>query len=144
MEFLAIIAFLASLTFLYRDITRRTYYWLIEMARGAKQAKIGDFEVTLRDGTIIPVQETPLLPLWGRILLSKLNSEEIGVLIELSQHREGTAAIDAMKNTYSSLFARGLLERDAESMRESRKVCLSNTGFELAEQLLMKTKDLPQ
>ncbi|NEP15465.1 MAG: hypothetical protein F6J97_01020 [Leptolyngbya sp. SIO4C1] len=141
MEMLAIVSFLAALSLIYVGLTRQIYVLLLEAARNTKQAKFGELEVVLKDGTVLPVNEIGNLPTWARILLSQLNTRQIGVLIQLAQSQEKENIVPGLRETYKDLRSRGLLEHDAEFMSTSKQVWLSKTGLELSILLLKKPGD---
>ena len=140
MELLAIISFIAFLSLIYLGISKRIYYILTDLIRNTKQAKFGDFEIMLKDGAVIPINDVSHLPVWSRVLLSQLTSKEVGILAQLSQNEHGSDIIVSMKDVYRDLRAKGLLEHDAKSIANSKRIWLSKTGNELARLLLVNPK----
>ena len=141
MEILAIVSLLATINLLYIGYAKHFYYSLLDAFHKAKQAKFGDLEVVLQDGTVFSVKDMDCLPPWGRVVLSQLSSRDIGVLIQLS-HTEGKEVlVSGLREAYLNLRARGLLKHDAPSLYKSKYVWLSKTGYELSALLLVKVED---
>lgn len=102
-----------------------------------KQAKLGSFEILLKDGTVVSVESLDGFPLWSRIVLTQMTSQDIGVLIQLYRSRgDGMEIVGAMDYAYRNLRDRGLLEHDTGAMSTASKVWLSESGIELSRMLL--------
>lgn len=106
---------------------------LITIARSARQAKVGAVEVQLGD-KIIDRHKFSSLSIKKQVLLTSLNSQEVGLLAEISNFDSYPTA-ESMHFKLRNLRDLGLIVPDTERLGGSTCVMLTATGRELVEEI---------
>lgn len=132
MQFLAIASLVATLVIVFENHARQLYQLGVEMIGNARHAKLGQFEISLRDGSPLDASVFLTAPPWVKVALPTLTSSEVGLLVELSMREGGFAVTDALKRQLRNLRNAGLLDHNKETLEESTEVSLTQAGSEIA------------
>jgi hypothetical protein len=108
---------------------------LIPMVASAKRAKISGFEVELRDPTSEISKVLTTQPSWVRYVLSELQPKNLGVLFLLKDKGKYVFP-GALRDSLTPLRNAGLVEHNAEALRDSNTAWLSPLGADLVSRLL--------
>ncbi|GAB5527108.1 MAG: hypothetical protein Roseis2KO_49800 [Roseivirga sp.] len=129
---IAVVSLILLLGVLYKSQARKVRDLFLELLKGTSKAKVGSLELQLEQKLQDYSKIIATKSIWSQILLSKLDSEHIGLLLTIQ--KEGTFKIQGtVKNKLRDLRSHGLLTHDKATMEESSEVQLTKTGKELAE-----------
>jgi hypothetical protein len=135
MQAVAIVALVASLAVIFKHQAAQIYKSGLDLIQSTKQAKLGSLEVHLsRELENLP-DRLMRQAAWIQMLLSQLDSEQIGLLLSISKV-DKYPATGALKDRLRSLRARGLIHHNEATMEAATEVWLTELGRDLAGALL--------
>lgn len=135
MQFLAIGCFTISIFLIYRNRAIELYKLGIDTIGNAHHAKLGRFEISLRDGTTLGVEDLASAPSWIKVSLPNFTSFDISNLIEVSKHEDGLNIVDPLRHSYRQLRNAGLVRHDEDTLGNSERVWVTRTGTEICNWL---------
>ena len=134
MQILAIAGLIGAIGVLFKGSAMRLVNVALQLLGSAKQAKMGSFEVSVRE----PFELSEAFdehPRWVKILLQRLTPDQIGLLLQVARVEE-YRIVDGVRDHLRALRARGLITHNAPAMTDSTVAGLTQLGHELVTQLI--------
>lgn len=136
----ASVAIVGILAIVYKQQLILLRNLLFDVAKSTKMAKFGEMEVQIGDKTF-DNQKIQTFSLLSQMLLRSTNSEEIGLLAEISKF-ETYPAHDSMKLRLRNLRDKGLITYNGTSLDSSTEIWVTDTGKNLLIELDCYTPNL--
>ena len=135
MQIVAIVALVIAIGILYKSRTRQVFEFLIEILSRTRQAKLGSFEIEISKELQDISKRLIKKAAWVQVILPELSSDDIGVLLSLS-NEERNQANEALKGQLRSLRKKGLIAHNKPTLAESSEVWLTELGRDLVSVIL--------
>jgi hypothetical protein len=134
MQTIASVSIIGTLIIVYKTQVILLRNIIFNLLRVTKHAKLGGVEFKIGDKTIDSEKFKNFTAL-TQILLTTTNSEEIGILAEIS-NKDKFEFKDALKLKLRSLRDKGLISHNNSSMETATEVWITETGKSFIKEIL--------
>jgi DNA-binding MarR family transcriptional regulator len=140
MQTLAIFSIILFLVVIYKNKSLMIYNLFFNLARQAKKAKFGNFEVSISETLKQSISENLNTDKdWVKAIFSDLSPTELTVLIAVEKAKQFHSR-GHMKNTLRALRDKGLVKHNKSTLEASDTVWLTDLGLELVKEIF---KEIP-
>lgn len=133
MQTLAIVSIVLLIGMMYRKHVLKGLEIAFDIARSARQAKFGEFELEIGRDDIENSIINHIYPQsdWVKAIISELDSDHLGLILTIEKAGK-YSHLGGIKDKLRDLRSKGLLNHDKETMKDSREVWLTELGLEVA------------
>ena len=143
MQWLAIFAICLFLGVVYLDISKKIRNIVIEFIKNSQSAKIGEIELK-SDRMVCDIPDEIINhSALTKTLLSNLSSSHIGLLIHLHNNGNRKKLYEYEKDLFRDLRAKGLVVHNAESMKKSNEIELTDLGLDIVKIIKSTESKMP-